>query len=201
MILMEEKVFQSNNSTTNALILTNRNYNKPAEGNDLIYLVNLPELEADISIFTGKKDDLTYEGYEYNTSEGSFTNTVDKIRYLYTALCQYGLYSKNKKTNVLELDGTSPSYLIYKKLIDLMPKLKFLPPQTDTTYVFDGCDFIIDELIKQNIFDTVRVLGLFLIRGQIIYCNSTDSELVNELKTIAKNNKYSIAVSKEDKLI
>ena len=74
MIKVRKNMFETNSSSTHALVLNNQQYNEDVSEGDLLTLVNLPELECNISILTGEKDDVLYNGKHYNTYEGNFTN-------------------------------------------------------------------------------------------------------------------------------
>lgn len=198
MIKVRKNIFETNSSSTHALVLNNQQYNEDVSEGDLLTLVNLPELECNISILTGEKDDVLYNGKHYSTYEGNFTNIVDKLRYLYTCMCQYGLYYRIDGSSKIYLndDPNNNAYKIYKLLSEFLPKVKFIPPEDAYCYVFEDCEYIIDELVDTKLFDTIRTLGLFLLKGQVVYCDrDTDSDLSEELYEIARTNKYSICVS------
>jgi len=193
MIKVRKNCFETNSSSTHALILNNEDYYTDISNSDLLMFVNLPELEADITIFTGEPNDRTYEGKEYNTYEGTFTNIIDKVRYLYTCMCQDHLYEKDVDGNYV-IDEFSRAYKIYNLLHDFMPKLNFIPPKDGYCYVFEDCEWVIEDLYDSNIFDDIRTFGLFLVKGRIVYCDRDDDyELSEELHQIVKeNNKGSL---------
>lgn len=193
MIKIRNNCFETNSSSTHALILNNDDYYNKVSELDLLILSHLPELEMDIKIFTGEPDDKTYEGKEYSTYEGSFSNIIDKIRYLYTCMCQDGLYEKDDDGNII-IDEGSKAYNIYIKLKDFMPKLNFIPPKDGYCYVFEDCEYVINDFYESNLFKELRTLGLFLLKGRITYCNRDDDyQLSEELHEIVKeNNKGSL---------
>ena len=198
MIKIRNSCFETNSSSTHALILNNQQYNEDVSEGDLLTLVNLPELECNISILTGEENDVLYNGKHYSIYEGNFTNIVDKLRYLYTCMCQYGLYRKVEGLDKPYLDDSpdNNAYKIYKLLSKFLPKVKFIPPENLHCYVFEDCEYIIDELVDTKLFDTIRTLGLFLLKGQVVYCDrDTDSDLSEELFELARTNKYSICIS------
>lgn len=196
MINIRKNVFETNSSSTHSLILTNEQYMENISEGDLLTLVNLPELEATITIFDGTKTDRTYNNKKYSTEEGNFTNIVDKLRYLYTCMCQSGLYYRSEETNDYYLDDSSDAYLVYLKITEFLPKVKFIPPKEGYCYIFEDCEYIIEDILKYKLFDSIKTLGLFLLKGQVVYCNrDEDSELSDELHEICRKNKYSICVS------
>ena len=192
-IKVRKGCFETNSSSTHALILNNEDYYKDVSSSDLVVLLNLPQLETEIHIFTGEANDKTFEGKSYSTYEGCFTNIIDKLRYLYTCMCQDGLY-KRDENNKINLNTGSNAYSIFKLIVDYLPNLKFIPPENGYCYVFEDCEWVIDELIETGIFNDLRTLGLFLLKGRIAYCNRDDDmELSDELHDIVKqNNKGSI---------
>lgn len=187
--------FETNSSSTHALILTNEQFNETLTDGDLLSLVNFSEMEADISIFTGEPDDRTYEGKEYSTYEGCFTNIIDKIRYLYTCLCQDGLYETVDGKVVLNI--YSPAYYLFEDLKLYLTKLKFIPPKESCVYVFEDCEWITRELCSKSDLLSTKNLGLFLLKGKVVYCSRDEDPVLNdELHDIVKqNNRHSILVS------
>ena len=171
MIKIRNKCFETNSSSTHALIVSNDDFlNWKVE--DDISKLPIFNLEESINMFT-------YGSQDCNVYEGTFTDIKDKLRYLYTVLIQANLYTKDSNDNIV-VDRDSDAYKIFKDLNILFPKVTFVVPEDSYYYVFEDCEWLVDEILKSEYLTTLRGLVLFFLRGRVQYCDRDSDILLNE---------------------
>ncbi len=191
MIVMRKGVFETNSSSTHSLVLKNELLEENIDS-------NLNQYNFKIKIFDGSPGDRKQDNTKYSVYEGKFIDVVDKLRYLYTCMCQYGLYYHVDVLNKIYLNDSvdNKAYSLYLLLTEALPNVTFVPPDEARCYVFEDCEYIVDEIIDTGIFNDVNILKLFLSKGQVIYCDRDEDYILSDnLYEIAKNNKYSICIS------
>lgn len=186
MIKKRSNCFETNSSSTHALIISTDKYNSIKEED----LLKLKDIDYTIRIFDGSPADKLEDNSEYNVEEGSIKGLKDKLRYIYTCMCQDGLYN-----NDLSIDYTSQGYIVYEKLLSILPNIKFEVPKEGYCYIFEDCEYIIDEMIETRFIDYIYK---WLLEGEVIYCNRDyNYDLSESLRIRIKEDmyKYSIRIS------
>lgn len=195
MIKIRKSCFETNSSSTHALIVSNEDfYNwQVQENKEALACFNLKE---DISIFTGEPEDKANNDIEYNVYDGTFTDVKDKLRYLYTVLVQSNLYIKDDYENII-INEESDAYSIFKDLKELFPNVNFIVPENGYDYVFEDCEYLPEEIVKSECLTTLRGLVLFFLKGRVQYCDRDDDTNISDslYDEVKKNSLCSVICS------
>ncbi len=194
MIKVRNSCFETNSSSTHALIVSNDDFLNRDIDSDIDKLSAF-DIEGNIEMLSGEISDRLENNVSYGIYKGKFTNIIDKLRYLYTVLIQDNLYYE--RNNHVYINESSDAYTIFVMLEKLFPKVKFIPPKKAFNYIFEDCEYLVGDILKSEYLTTVRGLVAFFLKGRVEYCDRDyDSDLSDELHKEAKdNNLCSVCIS------
>ncbi len=194
MIKIRNSCFETNSSSTHALIVKNEDFLNRDIDNDVNKLSAF-EIEGDIEMLSGEISDRLENNISYGIYEGKLTNIVDKLRYIYTVLIQDNLYYEID--GKVYIDDASDAYKVFEMLKTLFPKVKFIPPKRAFNYIFEDCEYLVEDILKSEYLTTVRGLVAFFLKGRVEYCDRDyESDRSDKLHKEAKdNNLCSVCIS------